>query len=294
MDWKALGAAIAKAFGFDAREASLEVPKTCQIGVYSRSGFRVLLTSQNSGQSFRGAVAELVARQNEPFVLFAPTSRFMDSQTRDLMNLRGAGFFDLSTYAVIESGGKLVARKPAGELFAPFSVSKLEEEGLHKMLDGFRDDIASLLEERRDLQAAKDHLADLLRMKGAGMFDFAKIIDPDDFRIFLAVLAKGDVANASNALRRPNSTIRSIMKLWPGKGPSYARMLDTIRWCKAEKRRPDTVPYDDHYLNLPLENQTEYPELLAEILGEVMSMTENNWSEICQELQSMLKKHIPT
>jgi hypothetical protein len=117
LNWRKLGTAIAEAFGCDGRDADLGIPGTQQIAVAGEGNVPVVLTIQNGQAGLRNAVGLLVARLQGPFVLLAPTRRFVDGVTQGLLANVKAGFFDLESNLTVV-GGKLHAAKAGGELFA--------------------------------------------------------------------------------------------------------------------------------------------------------------------------------
>jgi hypothetical protein len=59
-----------------------------------------ILTIQVQRSVFRRAVAELAAELRQPFMLFAPTSDFLDAISQSLEN-HGAAFFALNSHAIL-------------------------------------------------------------------------------------------------------------------------------------------------------------------------------------------------
>lgn len=121
-----LGRAVAKSFECDARETDLHLPRTWQVGVKFSNAVPVVLTIQNGRDEFRNVVAELAARWRQPFILLAPTSRFVDGVCTELLEKSGAGFFDLESNVILTAQGNLQPLKPPGELFARFAPGAKE------------------------------------------------------------------------------------------------------------------------------------------------------------------------
>ncbi len=115
-----LGRAIAKSFECDAKDVDLGLPGTKQIAAFGNAALPVVLTIQQDRASLAGAVAQLVAKLKEHFILLAPTSRFLDANSSGLLKSAKAGFFDLESNLIFLPGGKFQARKSGGELFSPF------------------------------------------------------------------------------------------------------------------------------------------------------------------------------
>lgn len=116
-----LGHALCKAFGLDSRYAELPVPNTFQFGSWSTDAVPAILTIQVQSPHFRRAVAELAAQLRQPFILFAPTSDFLDAPAKSILENHGAGFFDLKTNVILTDHGTLQPTRAPGELFARFT-----------------------------------------------------------------------------------------------------------------------------------------------------------------------------
>jgi hypothetical protein len=125
LSWSKLGRALAGAFGF-AVKGGLKLPGTAQIGAYASAAVPVVLTIQHEPAEFRSVVAELAARLRGPFILFAPTSRFLDGSCKELLANCRAGFFDLESHVSLTAQGNLQARKTGAELFARFLPEERE------------------------------------------------------------------------------------------------------------------------------------------------------------------------
>jgi hypothetical protein len=124
-----LGRAIGKAFELDARESKQPQPMTWQIGAKFANGVPVFLTIQSEREAFRRVVAELSARQRQRFILLAPTSRWLDAASRELLETAKAGFFDLESNLNISDSGNLTAKTPPGKLLQAFAPDVTEPDG---------------------------------------------------------------------------------------------------------------------------------------------------------------------
>jgi hypothetical protein len=124
LSWSRLGFALATAFGCERREASLGLPGVIQIGSFGGAGLPVVLSIQSERAEFRSTLAELIVRLRGGFIVLAPTSRFFDVRTKELMADAKAGLFDLESHVSVLASGKLQARKSGGELFAGFLPEK--------------------------------------------------------------------------------------------------------------------------------------------------------------------------
>jgi hypothetical protein len=123
-----LGYALCQAFGLAVRQAGLPIPNTFQFGAWSSDAVPAVLTIQAQKAVFRRAVAELAAQLRQPFILFAPTSDFLDAPARAILQNYGAEFFPLNTTVVLTENGTLQPTRPPGELFARFTPQPKEIE----------------------------------------------------------------------------------------------------------------------------------------------------------------------
>lgn len=115
-----LARAVCRALELERREQNLGLPWTQQVATFSAAAVPVAITIQQERGEFRQVVADLAARWREGFILFAPTSRFVDGRVHELLSHARAKFFDLESHVRLLPDGTLHAPKRAGELFAQF------------------------------------------------------------------------------------------------------------------------------------------------------------------------------
>ena len=130
LSWRKLGRAIAGALRFDFREADIGVPGARQIGAFSGASMPVVLAVQSSQSGFANAVVKMAWHLGEPFILLAPTNRFLDANAKATLQKARAGFFALDNILQVGANG-LYAPKSAGELFSnylPDSGHAVEED----------------------------------------------------------------------------------------------------------------------------------------------------------------------
>jgi hypothetical protein len=142
--------------------------------------------------------------------------------------------------------------------------------------------------DNRELREAKGRLEEMLAQ---GFFAFTQQIDPKSFKVFCTIMAEGDVAKASRKLKMPDSTLRALLYGWGGQGKAYGTMLDLVRWRKKVGRKQKVS------LNDAIEHETaksaNYPNLIADVLDGLLSMTGDNWREIAKELADLLRPNAP-
>lgn len=129
--WAPLSRGLCRALGLDFKPAELNLYNTRQIGSWSAAAVPAIMTIQHDAPQFRQVVEALVARLRQPFILFTPTARHLDTGCQELLQGVKAGFFGLDSHVRFTAGGGLQAVHTPGELFAPFTSAPPEalEEG---------------------------------------------------------------------------------------------------------------------------------------------------------------------
>lgn len=122
-----LGREVAKAFGAAAGETRLPVRGAVQVGAYGAAALPLVLVIADSEDDFRRAVAELVARLQERFLVVAPSNRFFKANAKELMRKAKAGLFALESELNLLPSGAFLARHGGQKLFAAF-VPELEDK----------------------------------------------------------------------------------------------------------------------------------------------------------------------
>ena len=125
-----LGRALCKAFDLDRREEELGLRWTRQAGAFSAGAVPVVVTIPQEHGELRQVVGDLAVRWREGFILFAPTSRWVDGRAHELLAHARAKFFDLESHVRLLPNGVLQAQRSAGELF-----SALVAKGSHGASD---------------------------------------------------------------------------------------------------------------------------------------------------------------
>jgi len=120
LSWNRLGRAIAKALGCDVKETDLGLPGTMQVASLAGAALPIVLTIQEERETFRSVVGQLAARFQKPFILLAPTSRFVDGIAQGFLANVKAGFFDLESQLTLLPSGILQARQTGGEMFSKY------------------------------------------------------------------------------------------------------------------------------------------------------------------------------
>ncbi len=121
LSWTRLGRALCRALELDPRSDVLPVLNTRQIGSWSADAVPVFLTIQTEPEDLRGAIAELVARLQDRFILLAPTANHLNATCRELLSHAKAAFFPLDSTVHFTEHATFRPAKAPGELFAQFN-----------------------------------------------------------------------------------------------------------------------------------------------------------------------------
>ena len=287
LNWSRLGLAICKAFDCEARNAALNQPMTRQVGSFGAVALPIVLTIQDEPDEFRGVAAELAVRLPAGFVLLTPTRRFFDATCQELLAKGPWGFYDLESNLALRSNGTLQALKSGSEMFGPIAARGLNSSGAVQALEGIHREIAAFRDDRAQLRVENKRLKE---MQSEGLFKFTHKLDARTFKIFCAILAEGNVAEASRTLAMKDSTLRDIVRGWPERGKSYAILADLVRWRK-KVGRSEKVPLNDSIL-LEKGSSVDYPGLLSDVLDGLLSMTDENWEQETQALAEVLRPYV--
>lgn len=115
-----LARAMCRGMELEYRPQDLGLPWTQQVATFSSNAVPVVMTIQQERHEFRQVVAELATRWREGFILFTPTSRFVDGRVHELLSHARAKFYDIESHFDLTPSGELKARRRADEMFATF------------------------------------------------------------------------------------------------------------------------------------------------------------------------------
>jgi hypothetical protein len=114
-----LASGVAKAFGCEPKPAAF-AGNVMQVGTFGATSLPIMLLLGGESGEFQAALAGVVARLRDHFVILAPTRRFFDARTQELVNKANAGLFDLESHLRLAPAGALKSNKTAGELFSAY------------------------------------------------------------------------------------------------------------------------------------------------------------------------------
>ena len=147
---RALDASLAKVFGlFEETDSAIDLPGTTRIGVYSPyAGYRfpVYLTIQIEPDDFNRILDGLLSRNDNPFILLAPTRNHCTSMAEKRLAAKGSIFIPLSEnvsrqFRLLRSMDDIFANLPRPEendvrLFFPTPPDAIWENVSIRFKDG--------------------------------------------------------------------------------------------------------------------------------------------------------------
>ena len=106
VDWPKIARVVCRAFGLEPRIVRLGLYSTLQIGGWSAEGLPVVLSLCSNPAELLNAIAMLMARLGQPFILLTPTGRHLGSAAKELLASAGAACFALEEHVMLRSRGE--------------------------------------------------------------------------------------------------------------------------------------------------------------------------------------------
>ena len=132
-DLPRLGRAVATALNCRAMVAPIGFHRTIQVTALGNPALPVVLTCQPDADHYRNAVAHLLARLPDGFILLTPT-KLGDASTLELLTKARRGFYDLESNFHLMPSGKLHSPKSAEVLFAAHLPNEAIQRGGREQL----------------------------------------------------------------------------------------------------------------------------------------------------------------
>ena len=285
-----LGEAVRRALGFDTATATGAngLRGAIRIGTHGPGRIPVLFHVPYDETALLKELASILSAQAGPFILATPTAASHSATVEQMQHRHSFLLLPLAGALGVEDGGQLRAISPIDAVLAVFTKRLADRPDTGALLQGIHREIAAVRTDFRDLREAKQRLE---QMQAEGLFKFTQKIDARSFKVICAVLAEGDVAKASRTLGLGDSTLRDLLRAWRGQSKAHQAMLDLVRWRKKVGGK-STVPLNEAVL-LEKAPTADYPALLADVLDGLLSMTEDDWPERCEELAELLRPHVP-
>ena len=159
----------------------------------------------------------------------------------------------------------------------------------------------------------RQEYAELQRLHAEGYLKFAERVNAKDFIAFVLIMAKGNRKAAADELNIPHRSFYDHVDKWRKMGPEYRRMFSMMAWRKKIGRKIK-VRIEDSLLSGEPNNQAEnpktirdvltrmkeeavdrrdYPDILRQILGVMITQNLDNWRTVNQEVIGILTEELP-
>jgi len=308
------GDGIRRALGFaEASAAAYASRGLREVGTYAAVAAPVYFSMEGTSGLLR-ELTKLLGLRDGPFLVLTPTGGSWSAEVEALARPHAGGHVALASVLAqcrvqsaecrMDTATALAECRVESEECRMGEVTKWEFRAngmLDPMLAEFARRVASLRDAggtlrsiHREIAAVRSDFVELRsakqkleKMLADGLFAFTRKVDAESFKVLCCVLAEGDVAKACRTLGMADTSVRRIIRGWRGMGKEYRAMEDLVRWRKAVGRK-ETVVLNDQVL-LGQAKNSDYPEVVADVLEKVTEMTGDNWQEKAEELEEMLR-----
>jgi hypothetical protein len=286
LDGARLCEAVRVALGFAAAEqpSVSSQSRVFELGIYAPLHAPVRLCFPANPDALLREVETLIMRQAGPFILLTPTRAVATPEIEAVLRRAGCLWLSLSLALDFEPGPRLRLAHPLEPLLAEWAARLAASRDPRPILDNIHREIAAVRSSFVELRSAKERLEQML---ADGLFAFTRKVDAESFKVFCAILAEGNVAKAALSLGLPHSTLWDLLQNWRARGDAYKTMLDLVRWRKKVGRR-QTVTLNENIL-LQKADAADYPALLSDVLDALLSMTDENWRQQCEDLLEVVR-----
>jgi hypothetical protein len=286
LDGARLCEAVRVALGFAAAEQP-SVPSQSNVldlGIFLPLHAPVRLCFPANPDALLREVEALVTRRPGPLILLTPTRTFATPEIEAALHRAGCLWLSLSLALDFEPGPRFRLLHPLEPLLAEWTARLAGSRDPGPILNNIHREIAAVRSSFIELRSAKERLE---KMLADGLFAFTRKVDAESFKVFCAVLAEGNAAKAALSLGVPYSTLWDLLQTWRVRGDAYRTMLDLVRWRKKVGRR-QTVSLNENIL-LQKADSADYPALLSDVLDALLSMTDENWRQQCEDLLEVVR-----
>jgi hypothetical protein len=290
MEFERFGDAIRQALGFAKPSAASYVSAGLrEIATYSAAAVPVYLSLESTDGLLR-ELTKLLGLRDCPFLVVTPTGSSWSPEVEAMVRPHAGGHISLSSVLNASPNG-FTSNGAIDPMLAEFAKRLTRGSNVATMVQRIDDNLqaiakgsAELRLENQELKGAKQQLE---RMLAEGMFAFTRKVDASSFKLLCTILAEGDVAKAGRKLGIGDPMMRYTLRQWKDRGGAYEMMLDLVRWRKKVGRKEE-LPLNDAILHERAET-ADYPGLLSDVLDGLLSMTGENWQDLCAELAEMVR-----
>lgn len=226
-DLPKLGRAVAKALGCRALVSPMGFHRTIQVTALGNPAVPVMLTIQAEAESYRNAIAYLLAQWPKGIILLTPT-KLEDAGALKLLTGANVGFYDLATHLELLPSGVLSAPKTGQELFAthlPEKQTALKQSEVIRIVGG--------------LQKLKSKRAGIK----APLFDVFMAVVGEQMKYRPAAKKCGcSVGTLSDRIRELETKFGMPLKQLQANAGPVLEMQTSVKGERRRKRKPGSSP----------------------------------------------------
>lgn len=286
LNHRALGEAVRQALGFQpsAATADTTTSRPMQIGLHAPFHAPVYFYAPSNSAALLADVHATLTDRPGPSLLLVPTPSYLTPAVDAVLTRAACACASLSALLEPQPGAGFHLQSPIEPLLSAWAARVTSQHENTGTLLSIHREIAAVRHDFVELRTAKQRLE---KMLADGTFAFTRKVDATSFKILCTILAEGDVAKAGRRLGMTDSMMRYTLTQWESRGQAYGAMLDFVRWRKRVGRK-ETLPLNDSIMHEKAET-IDYPGLLSDVLDGLLSMTETNWQDLCEELAELLR-----
>jgi hypothetical protein len=178
---------------------------------------------------------------------------------------------------------------------------------LARAMDKIGRDIEAVARNQYELRKENEELRQLNK---EGYFNFAVLVNGEDFLAFAVIMALGNRKAAAEHLTIPHRTFYDRVNLWARGSKDHQRMFRLVEWRKKVGRKilvrledsvqsgePNDEPENPVTVASVLEgiaasDSRDYPAILREIMEVLVTQNSKNWPEVGKEAIAIIKDEI--
>jgi hypothetical protein len=284
------GEAVRQALGFapPASGANSQLstfnPQPLELGLHAPLHAPVYFHAPSNTDALLASIHAMLTDRPGPFLLLLPTPSYLTPAVDAVLTRAACACASLTGLLEPQPGARFQLKSPIEPLLSDWASRVSSHRENTGTLLSIHREIAAVRKDFVELRTAKQRLE---KMLADGTFAFTQKVDATSFKILCTILAEGDVAKAGRRLGITDSMMRYTLTQWESRGQAYGAMLDLVRWRKQVGRK-ETLALNDDIMHEQAE-ATDYPGLLSDVLDGLLSMTETNWQDLCEDLADRLR-----
>lgn len=308
LDMTRLAEAVTRACGWERTRFDEVVRGVWRLGSWVEWRTSVLWCVIRREEQTRALLDAPAMVESSPYLLVVPTRASVSPRMDSVLKREGCLALPLDELLAVESGGKFKLVKSLEAVRHEFDERRAKWRDGGKMLQEIHDRFEVFGAEFRDLRTENDELR---RLHAEGFFKFALKVEAADFQAFAVILALGNRSAAAKHLKIPQRSFYDLVDKWETRGREYQLMSRFIEWRKRSSRHievrldeslqsgesggsaenPETLRAVLDEVNAS--KGTDYPDLLADILGALQRQNAANWPKVRDEVVRLIKEELP-